>query len=167
MNMIEVRVESKPAFSVIGKKTWISGQDNEQFGRFWKSSHESGLIERLRAHREGVPSPVTNSLTFGVSCVEKDPNDRAFFFYIATEQAGEKPDDMEAYTVPASEWAIFSNKAESGEIGMALVEAEMHAFMKWLPESPYRHAAAPEIEVYPPVSSVEFWLPIETKEDRA
>jgi AraC family transcriptional regulator len=41
----------------------------------------------------------------------------------------------------------------------------MQAFMHWLPTSGFRHASAPELEVYPPDDAaggvlVEFWLPI-------
>jgi len=33
--MIKHKIIEKPAFDVIGKKTWISGQDNALFGQFW------------------------------------------------------------------------------------------------------------------------------------
>ncbi len=44
----------------------------------------------------------------------------------------------------------------------ALIDAEMYAFTQWLPASAYRHANAPELEVYPARDGnpVEFWLPI-------
>lgn len=45
--MIKVRIEGKPSFSVVGKRTWISGQNNEEFGAFWKESHENELIKEL------------------------------------------------------------------------------------------------------------------------
>lgn len=31
---VNVRIEEKEAFKVIGRKIWISGQDNELFGKF-------------------------------------------------------------------------------------------------------------------------------------
>lgn len=87
---------------------------------------------------------------------------RAFYFYIATEEVPKSDvemKDVEEYTVPACTWAIFSNK---GELPMSLVNAEMYAFMEWLPNSEYEHALAPELEVYPVEDNnlVEFWLPI-------
>lgn len=157
--MVDVRIEEKPAFAVLGRKVWISGQDNEQFGRFWSEAHQSGLVERLRALSGGRPGPVTGSTTFGVSCVEKNPDDRAFYFYIATE-AGDRADEtLERYTVPACRWAIFANR---GELPLSLVDAERYAFLEWLPASGYRHANAPELEVYPAHDGalVEYWLPI-------
>ncbi len=159
---IRVRIESKPSFSAAGRKTWISGQDNEQFASFWKESAENGLVEKLRALSDGVPGKITGSVVFGVSCVDKDPSDRAFDFYIATEADGKNADGLERRLIPPCKWAIFSNR---GALPMSLVDAEMFAFMEWLPHSQYKHANAPELEVYPAHdrSLVEFWLPIAEK----
>ncbi len=158
--MIEVRIEDKPAFQVAGRKTYITGQDNEQFGAFWAEAHSGGLIDTLRGIGGGVPGAVTQSDVLGVSRVEKDPSVRAFDFYIAAECREDIPDaSLESFTVPACEWAIFSN---TGEQPGALIDAEMYAFTQWLPASAYRHANAPELEVYPARDEnlVEFWLPL-------
>lgn len=161
INMTEVRIEDKPAFLVAGQKIWISGQDNELFGNFWKESHENGLTDRLTALSGGKPGEITKSYVFGVSCVDKDPNNRAFDFYIAAEAPDNVYiDSLECREIPAAKWAIFSNK---GDLPMSLVNAEMYAFMEWLPHSGFKHANAPEIEVYPASDSslVEFWMPIQ------
>ena len=65
--------------------------------------------------------------------------------------------------MPACRWAIFQNQ---GELPMSLIDAEMYCHMKWLPESEYAHALAPEIEVYPirDSSRVEYWLPVIERE---
>ncbi len=165
MSEIKMRIEEKDAFQVIGRKTWIFGQDNEIFSRFWDESHKNGYIDEIIAYRKGVPGAVTKSNSFGVSRVEKDPSNRAFDFYIATEKILESDEvipNTDEYTVPSCTWAIFSN---SGELPMSLVEAEMHTFMGWLPNSEYEHAYAPELEVYPVEDSslVEFWLPIKKR----
>lgn len=161
--MVNVRIENKPSFKVIGQKTWISGQDNEIFGSFWEESEKNGLVDRLKAISEKVGDKVTNSGILGVSCVENDPENRAFDFFIAAETTEVTvPDDLECHVVPACCWAIFSN---NGDLPMSLIEAEMYAFMEWLPTSPYHHANAPELEVYPEneIGSVEFWLPVISK----
>ena len=158
--MVEVRVEDKPSFIIAGRKTWISGEGNEQFGVLWSESHENGLIETLRDLSNNRPGEITNSYVFGVSEVDENPDNRTFDFYIATEVADmSRVGDLDHRTVPACTWAIFSNK---GELPMSLVDAEMYAFLEWLPQSGYQHAHAPEIEVYPAYDSqaVEFWLPI-------
>lgn len=129
--MVNVRIEEKPAFNVIGKKIWISGQDNEIFGEFWREAHENGYIDNLRAYRNNTPGEVTESIVLGISCVGKKPMNRAFYFYIAAEKepVNSKPavQETEEYTVPACRWAIFSCKGEQS--ASALIEAEMYAFM--------------------------------------
>lgn len=172
--MVEVSLVEREAFDVIGRSTWISGEDNEQFGEFWAKAHSDGLVTLLHRRRGGVPGPTTRAIVFGVSRVEADPSDRAFEFMIATEAAGithgEQPDDaglggtdrvgvLERYTVPAATWAVFANR---GELVPALIEAEMFAFTQWLPASGFEHSLAPELEVYPAEDpqAVEFWLPV-------
>lgn len=155
--MVNVRFENKPEFEVTGIKTWISKV--EDFQNFWSKCHEDDTISTLKSfgnHNAGV---FTQSLIFGVSRVENDPNNRDFYFYIATEYAGNGNKDFETFTIPASQWAIFESK---GDVLTALFEAEMYAFKEWLPSSGYIHANAPELEVYPVRDSqiVEFWLPI-------
>lgn len=152
--MVKVRLENKPAFEVIGIKTWISKV--EDFHNFWSKCHEDDTISTLKSLGN---HNVTGSLIFGVSRVENDPNNRDFFFYIATEYAENDNKNFETFTIPASQWAIFECK---GDVSNALFEAEMYAFKEWLPSSGYIHAKAPELEVYPVRDSqiVEFWLPI-------
>mgnify|MGYP000862496015 FL=1 len=163
--MVKVRIEKKPEIEIIGQKIWISGtDDSEAFGAFWEKSHQNGLIDTLKEINRNTDNKVLNSTVFGVSCVEKDPQDRSFYFFIATEY-NDYPRDcgLEKYIVPACEWAVFEN---TGELPMCLIEAEMYAFEEWLPNSGYIHANAPEMELYPPCINTgkgvitEFWLPI-------
>ncbi len=166
--MVKVRIERKPEFKIVGRKIWISGtDDNELFGNFWRESNENGLVELLHKLRDDKHETIIDSGVFGVSCVEKDPSNRSFYFFIAAEcDECPKDSDLEEYLVPASEWAVFENK---GVIPDSLVESEMYAFMKWLPNSKYVHANAPEMEVYPYSNDpeagtlTEFWLPIREK----
>ncbi len=156
--MISVRIEEKAAFEVTGEKIWIDGQDNEKFSKFWAESKENGLIARLADLAE---DGVMGRTIFGVSRVEADPSNRAFYFYIAAETKL-CPDNLEHFTIPASRWAIFSN---CGELPMSLIQAELYCRMEWLPNSPYLHAPMPELEVYPANNPelVEYWLPIVEK----
>lgn len=160
--MVNYRLVERPAFQVVGKKVWISGQDTSLFGRFWDQCRADGSLARLEQFHGAQPGPHTNGVTLGISCVEKDPANRAFYYMIAVETP-EAPDDLETYQVPAAQWAVFECR---GAIPDALVEAEIYAFTQWLPGSGYVHAPAPEMEVYPPTASqdspcCEFWLPIE------
>lgn len=165
--MIKHRIVEKPAFDVIGKKTWISGQNNELFGQFWVKCEEEELFERFEILSNHQPGQQTGGSLLGISCVEKDPINRAFYYMIAIEHPGIDSQELELYNVPASRWAIFEC---IGEIPEAIVKSEIYAFTIWLPSSAYEHAKAPEMEVYFPGndgmredSYCEFWLPITVK----
>jgi AraC family transcriptional regulator len=165
--LINYRIVERPAFEVVGKKSWIPGQgDNESFGRFWAECQREGLLDlfkRLSGHRPGAQ---TGGVTLGVSRVEQDPANRAFYYMIAIEKPEgcilRAEDGLESYTVPATTWAVFECH---GKLPEAIVTSEMFAFGQWLPASGYVHALAPEMEVYPPLDGYcEFWLPIRKKE---
>jgi AraC family transcriptional regulator len=163
--MIAVRIVDRPAFRIAGKSTYISGPDNEQFGRFWQECQTGGLMEQLQRLTGFQPGAQTGGATLGVSRVEQDPNKRDFNYMIAVEA---EPDadvgDLETYLVPACRWAVFECR---GPVPAAIVASEIYAFSQWLPASGYTHDFAPEMEVYPPSSPAqgsepytEFWLPI-------
>jgi AraC family transcriptional regulator len=164
--MVNYRILERPAFEVIGKKTWINGQDNQLFGRFWQECQANGLLAafwQLRANRPGFQ---TKGLTLGISRLEQDSAKREFFYMIAIEKPASCPLDllegMETYRVPVTQWAVFECK---GKVPESIVQAEMFAFMEWLPNSGYEHALAPEMEVYLDQGDEtnEFWLPIQPK----
>lgn len=164
--MIKVRIIERPAFEVTGKKTWIAGQDNDSFGRFWEQCRRDGLFEVFERISGFQPGLQTLGVTLGISQVEKAPANRAFYYMIAVE----KPEDyinsdLESYQVPASQWAVFECR---GKIPDAIVAAEIFAFTQWLPASEFVHAQAPEMEVYPAGANeegytCEFWLPIKSR----
>lgn len=161
--MIEMRFEHTEEMRVAGRKTWIAGTDNTLFDRFWQTCNTDGFCDTLRKVRK-QPGALPGDV-FGVSRVEKDPDDRSFWFYIAA-QSDACPEGAESFVIPAQDWAVFHN---SGDLPMALVDAEMECFLRWLPQSGYAHAKAPELEVYPfnkegeTGTAVEFWLPITKK----
>ena len=161
----------RPAFTIAGKQTFITGPDNTQFGRFWDECRAAGLLETLAAMRGRQAAPQTNAAVLGVSRVEQDPANRAFFYMIAVEvddanNSALQPEDaaLETYSVPAGRWAVFECHGTPPDL---IVAAEMFAFGQWLPNSQYRHALAPEMEVYPTNGGetyCEFWLPVEAVE---
>ncbi len=166
--MVNYRIVERPAFVVIGRKTWIGGtDDNEAFGRFWDQCRKDGIFNIFESLNGFQPGPQTQGITLGISQVEKDPAIRSFYYMIAIEKPINCPtyDGLEAYHVPAARWAVFECH---GKLPGAIVQAEMFAFMEWLPASGFKHANAPEMEVYPKESNgqsednyCEFWLPIE------
>lgn len=161
------RIVERPAFDLLGKKTWIAGvEDNDAFGRFWEQARAEGLFALLERIGGLRPGPQTGGVTLGVSRVEKDPANRAFYYMIAIENPSRVTlEELESFRVPAAAWAVFPCL---GPLPDAIVAAEIYAFTQWLPASGFVHALAPEMEVYPPNSGesdspahiCEFWLPI-------
>ncbi|RPJ37103.1 MAG: AraC family transcriptional regulator [Chloroflexi bacterium] len=163
--MPNVRIIDRPSFNITGRKTYISGPDNEQFGRFWEQVRAEGLLaifDQVRKQSGHFPGPQTGGAMLGVSRVEKDPAKRDFDYMIAIEVPGDfKDGDLEVYQVPAARWAVFECR---GKVPEAIVTSEIYAFSQWLPNSGYRHALAPEMEVYLATGeedTCEFWLPVE------
>ncbi len=161
-----MRIIDRPAFTIIGRQTYISGPDNTQFGRFWERCRAEGLLDVFNQIKQAsgvLAGAQTSAAVLGVSRVEKDPARRDFDYMIAIEApAGfQAPAGLECCQVPAARWAVFECR---GKVPEAIVASEMYAFMEWLPASGYRHALAPEMEVYPANGGEdysEFWLPVE------
>jgi AraC family transcriptional regulator len=163
--MIEMRLIDRPAFLIAGRKTYISGPDNEQFGRFWEQARADGLhavFDQIRQQTGHFPGPQTGAAVLGVSRVEKDPAKRDFDYMIAIEVTdGFQDGELETCLVPAVRWAVFECR---GKVPESIVASEIYAFTQWLPNSGYRHALAPEMEVYLATGVddyCEFWLPVE------
>jgi AraC family transcriptional regulator len=157
---------TRPAFRIAGRQTFISGPDNDQFGRFWADCRAQGWLARLDSLKQSTgwnSGPQTAAAYLGVSRVEADPTNRAFYYMIAIEVPADlTPPDLEVYAAPACTWAVFECH---GQAPLSIVNAEMFAFLHWLPTSGYHHALAPEMEVYPANRGEdysEFWLPVES-----
>ena len=158
---IPFRLVSRPTFWLAGKKTWIGGPDNAEFGRFWEQCRAEGLFDIFDRLTQLKPGVVTQGVTLGISRVEQDPSRREFYYMIAVEiEEKDAADGLDTYQVPATQWAVFECR---GKIPDAIVTAEIFAFTRWLPDSGYTHDLAPEMEVYPPAVKedyCEFWLPV-------
>ena len=154
--MVEVRIESKAEFSVLGVKRFIS--ELQHFSQFWQECHENGTIEKLRKLNAIHGQPITNGSFIGLSCTEHHPEVRTFDFFVCIEFPShlECSESFEQHHVNAHEWAIFSQEGTGMD---ALYSCEMHAFKEWLPASNYAHANGPEMEIYFE-DHIEFWLPI-------
>jgi predicted transcriptional regulator YdeE len=160
--MVEVIITEKNGFEIIGKKVWVGGTDNEQFGNFWRKSHEDGSIELIKKYNLDPKHSVTKSSILGLSCTENDPNNRNFWFYIGVETK-EKAEirEFENYKIRGYKWAIFRT---NGNDIKALMECEMYAWKHWLLENgKFIHDNGPELEVYFGEDKIEYWLPIREK----
>lgn len=159
---MEYRIEQKEAFTIIGKSVRVTCQNNEHTSRiplFWEECQHDGTLENICAIG-------TSETLFGV-CMDMDMEKGEFTYMIAaaadvsTQAAG-----LSVRTIPACLWAMFPSV---GPIPDALQNVWGRVFQEWLPASDYKHAAAPEMEVYPPGDVTrddyrcEVWIPVVKK----
>lgn len=159
--MVTIAFEEKPAFGLVGTKTWISGADNGQFAEFWKAQRENGAIGRLEAYRKKGGGQL-GCRFIGLSDTSRDPSTREFFFYAAVEadaDAAIVDADFERIAVRGYTWAVFTEGKNTVE---SLIASEMHCWRDWLPGNGiYVHDLGPEMEVYRD-DRIEYWIPITT-----
>jgi AraC family transcriptional regulator len=164
---MEHRIESKPAFRIVGlKKTFSNDIDmsgREEIAGAWYQSAMDGTQDRLAALSD------SDEVDFlGVTLGHEDSNEGDIVHYISVANAAsEVPEDFDAYEVPAQTWAIFPlRRAEFSETSNPLGDLHKYVFSEWLPASGYEPAEGLDIEVWPragmnpPHFDIEFWLPV-------
>lgn len=159
-NEMEYRIESKPAFRIVGVKRSLDKDIETNFRdvpKFWEEISSGPVIGHIIALMNGEPAGL-----LGV-CGTSDC-DGSWNYYIAVASTLPCPDAMTEFQVPACTWAIFPGK---GEMPKAIQDIERRAVMEWLPTSGYEYADAPDIEVYfdlePDHGGFEVWMPIVKK----
>ncbi|WP_312112077.1 GyrI-like domain-containing protein [Brevibacillus reuszeri] len=159
---MDLRILEKEAFTVVGKSRQVNclnGEHPQRISEFWAESHQDGTLEEL------VRIGTTGEL-FGV-CVDMQPDQGVLTYMIACE-ADRALDESRftSFTIPAATWAVFTS---TGPLPGAIQQAFGYAFQEWLPASEYRHAPAPDLEVYPSGDTMaadyrcEVWIPIVKK----
>jgi predicted transcriptional regulator YdeE len=159
--MVEVIITEKKGFKILGKKTWIN--EIEQFGKFWGENNQNGNVKLLQKYNFNPEISETKSYVLGLSCTEKDPNNREFWFYIGVETNEESEiEGFEYYNISNYKWAIFRSCGDN--MVQTLMECEMYAWKNWLGENgKYIHDNGPELELYFSDNKIEYWLPIKEK----
>jgi AraC family transcriptional regulator len=65
--------------------------------------------------------------------------------------------------IPSATWAVFSSV---GPLPQSIVNVWARIFQEWFPSTDYKHADAPDLEIYPPGNPLaqdykfEIWVPI-------
>lgn len=130
--IMEPKIITKKAFTVVGKKVISKNQNGEipqlwdQMGPRWQ---EIGHVQNPEKYY-GICEPT---------------NDDGTFLYLAGQQVAQKdeiPAEMETFEVPAQTYAVF--RCTIPTIG----EIYEYAFKTWLPQSNYEHVPAPDFELY-------------------
>ena len=155
-------IKERPGFAVVGRQTSVSTRDGNQFQEipeFWQQVMEDGSFEQLaEAMSELGVMGVTldydeeaESIDYLIA-IEKPAKDNVF-----TDLA-----DLVEAEIPASSWAVFSEKGPVSRIASLY----QRIYSEWFPTTNYEHAGTPELEIYHvdhntgEISSFEIWIPI-------
>lgn len=170
---MQVRIENKPAFSMFGKERIIQTTDERNFveiPEFWDMCFEDGTIDSITL-ASGLPIDddyVGLLATHAVMCYKETEKDTFPYMIAAMKTKDSKSDGFQELLIPAHQWAIFTTPLYTDE---TLVDAIQTVWKKiftdWFPTAPYKHADAPELEVYyaaeGPQGYCEIWIPIVNK----
>ena len=136
---MNVTIEDKKEFKLVGYKEWVSLENGENFKKIpmmWQNlSQES--YKKLFELSDSEPS--------GIVGVCADMYDNGFEYWIAVSTTKECPADMEVLYVRDSSWAVFEVR---GALPAAIQNMFGKIYSEWLPNSQYEHAPLPEIEWY-------------------
>ena len=151
------RIESKPAFRIVGISTPLERELEKNFKsvpELWQRAASDGTIERLAGLMDTPPMGL-----LGVSACGNAEQWRYFIAVSSTRPA----EGLEEYTVPACTWAVFPGEGTNRSIQ----ELEQRVVTQWLPGSGYEYADAPDVEVYlnadPDNAKFEVWIPVVKK----
>ena len=133
---MKVRIEKKPAFSVVGIKKTFRNDTENILPNFWGETPKE-TYDKLRSLSDSEPK------WFVGLCSDFDGT-REFDYYIAVASTQNAPTDFFKYDVPAATWAILEKDGDF----MSLAN---RFWKEWLPSSGYRRAdeSIPDVEIYP------------------
>ncbi len=157
---LDYRIETRPAFRVVGISAPLSQELEENFGvvpGLWQQAASDGTILRLAALMDTQPMGL-----LGVSVCNEAEQWRYLIAAASTRPARE----FEEYTVPASVWAVFPGT------GLPTLQTlQRRVVTEWLPTSGYEYANVPDLEVYlnpdPRDARYEVWIPVVKRQHEA
>lgn len=155
---MKYRLEEVPGFSFYGMTREFSTVDGSNFKEiplFWNEVMANGSFEAMI-------SKSNSKKCLGV-CMPMDYNKDVVFDYIIGGFTDEAIEGYDFHTVESAEWAIFEIH---GPISESLQSTWKQIFSEWFPQTGFKHADLPEIEVYfdGDVNGkdyyMEVWIPI-------
>ncbi|GLC82513.1 GyrI-like domain-containing protein [Lacrimispora brassicae] len=153
------RIEQKEDFIVVGYKenlnTVNGGENFEQISRMW-SELDNERMQKLVSK--------SNWSVDGFLGVSDDNGGSSFNYMIATTTDTSDSDGLALVKIPSATWSVFECV---GAIPESMMEMKGMIQTEWLPNSGYRQADIPRIEVYPNGNMgskdyrSEIWIPIQ------
>jgi len=147
---MEFKIEERAGFRAVGFKKRFRTDNGENFReipKMWNKSMEDGTFENLMK--------LNDSEIKGCLGVCTNMEGVEFDYYIATPSDQKNVGELEEIVFKTQLYAIFPCTLEK------IQEITKRIFSEWLPASEYKHASAPEIEMYYSDDSVEILIPIE------
>ncbi|MBP3965400.1 AraC family transcriptional regulator [Paenibacillus lignilyticus] len=165
------RIETKPAYKVIGYELTTSTNDGEnqrQIPAYWQEYLKNGWAGRIpnRVHKD-------NPVELGI-CHSFDMATGSFKYLIGMEAEtfDNVPEDLVCREFGAAEYAVFTTpKVPSEQFSNSIQSTWGAIFGEWFPHSGYEHSGAAEFELYdyrchPDQELVEMdiYVPVKRKE---
>ena len=156
------KIVEKHAFKVIGKVFKVSTKDGEELRRIpeiWHECNSDGTCRKICSidHNQNI---------LGI-CMDFEHEKEQFSYMVAIEDVNHVTDSgFETKEIPVSTWAVFRSV---GAMPHSIQKLWAHIFQEWLPTTDFKHADAPELEVYFPGDPAaqdyecEVWIPIEKR----
>lgn len=155
---MEYRIETKPAFRIVGATIPMSKKVEENFEEipaFWGKVAMDGTLSKL--------FPLMDQKTQGVMGISTGfaREGEIPTYYIAVASDGDVPEGLSDYQIDSYTWAIFTGR---GPMPESIQELEKQIVTDWLPSSGYEYANGPDIELYlepdPTKAVFEVWVPV-------
>lgn len=150
------RVEEKEAFTAVGKVITAS-QKNNPIPKFWGTCNKDGTSAKLCEIGKGKP-------LLGI-CYDMRP-DETFSYMVGIEAEPADSGSFETVNVPKSTWLIFES---IGPMPDAILDVWKRVWSEFMPQSIYKHAGTPDMEVYYDGDNsaadyrCEVWIPVVKK----
>ncbi|MCT4584931.1 MAG: GyrI-like domain-containing protein [Peptostreptococcaceae bacterium] len=160
---MDFKIVKKEEFEVVGICENINakdGQNFEQVPKMWQNLMKSGNFNKLHSKQKDLGM-------LGI-CMNYNEDRLEFDYMIAVEGTKlEDMDNIQTVKIPSATWAVFESV---GPIPDSIQNTWQYIFKEWLPNSPYKHANAPEFESYfdgdPQSKDYKsyIWIPIKKRE---
>lgn len=171
---MEYRIEEKQDINLVGLVRQIKRQSANTIANDWKEAagevwniwdefFGSGFDRKIACDYKLYRAPMwqmgfTKTLENGETLLA-----------IGAEADENVVTDLQAYTIPANKWAVFTAKGSLSGKEHPIDELWARITTEWFPTCGYKRAADYEIEVYPPGDTnsddytCEIWIPITKK----
>lgn len=155
---MNVRIEERPAFKVVGIKREISSIDGanlHEIPKLWERVNTDGTANKMM--------DLSNIEPGGLLGICTNVKEQTMDYWVAIATTKSAPPEFEELVIESQIWAIFD---VIGPLPTAIQEAWKFVFSEWLPNSDYLHGDGPEVEWYASGDTkaedyfCEIWIPI-------